>query len=120
MTPGAHELLHQLLARCTFQVHPGAHPCAFSGGADSTALVALARHAGRGAAMHVEVCLHFASLFSEQHREQEARAAPLAQGREKSCARAGAMQSHAPPVLLEQMVAQGKLGKKSGEGFYTW
>lgn len=25
-----------------------------------------------------------------------------------------------PPVLLEQMVAQGKLGKKTGEGFYTW
>ena len=25
-----------------------------------------------------------------------------------------------PPELLEQMVADGKLGKKSGEGFYTW
>ena len=25
-----------------------------------------------------------------------------------------------PPMLLEQMVAQGKLGKKTGEGFYTW
>jgi 3-hydroxybutyryl-CoA dehydrogenase len=25
-----------------------------------------------------------------------------------------------PPALLEQMVAQGKLGKKTGEGFYTW
>jgi 3-hydroxybutyryl-CoA dehydrogenase len=25
-----------------------------------------------------------------------------------------------PPRLLEDMVAQGKLGKKSGEGFYAW
>lgn len=25
-----------------------------------------------------------------------------------------------PPVLLEQMVAEGRLGKKSGRGFYTW
>ena len=25
-----------------------------------------------------------------------------------------------PPAILEQMVAQGKLGKKSGEGFYQW
>ena len=25
-----------------------------------------------------------------------------------------------PPALLEQMVAAGKLGKKSGEGFYNW
>lgn len=25
-----------------------------------------------------------------------------------------------PPMLLEQMVGQGKLGKKTGEGFYTW
>jgi 3-hydroxybutyryl-CoA dehydrogenase len=25
-----------------------------------------------------------------------------------------------PPALLESMVAQGKLGKKSGEGFYRW
>jgi 3-hydroxybutyryl-CoA dehydrogenase len=25
-----------------------------------------------------------------------------------------------PPQLLRDMVAQGKLGKKSGEGFYTW
>lgn len=26
----------------------------------------------------------------------------------------------APPALLEQMVKEGKLGKKSGQGFYTW
>jgi 3-hydroxybutyryl-CoA dehydrogenase len=26
----------------------------------------------------------------------------------------------APPPLLEQMVAEGKLGKKSGRGFYVW
>jgi len=26
----------------------------------------------------------------------------------------------APPALLERMVAEGKLGKKSGQGFYTW
>ena len=25
-----------------------------------------------------------------------------------------------PPELLERMVAEGKLGKKSGEGFYSW
>ncbi len=25
-----------------------------------------------------------------------------------------------PPELLQQMVAEGKLGKKSGEGFYSW
>ena len=27
---------------------------------------------------------------------------------------------YAPPELLKRMVAEGKLGKKSGEGFYTW
>jgi 3-hydroxybutyryl-CoA dehydrogenase len=26
----------------------------------------------------------------------------------------------APPRLLREMVAAGKLGKKSGEGFYRW
>ncbi|GAB3221726.1 hypothetical protein GCM10027452_41620 [Micromonospora halotolerans] len=26
----------------------------------------------------------------------------------------------APPPLLEEMVAAGRLGKKSGRGFYTW
>lgn len=26
----------------------------------------------------------------------------------------------APPALLEQMVADGRLGKKSGQGFYSW
>ncbi len=25
-----------------------------------------------------------------------------------------------PPDLLRQMVADGKLGRKSGEGFYSW
>jgi 3-hydroxybutyryl-CoA dehydrogenase len=25
-----------------------------------------------------------------------------------------------PPALMREMVAQGKLGKKSGQGFYTW
>ena len=34
----------------------------------------------------------------------------------------GALESDAfrPPELLERMVAEGKLGKKSGEGFYSW
>ena len=34
----------------------------------------------------------------------------------------GALGSEAfrPPKLLEGMVAEGKLGKKSGEGFYSW
>jgi len=27
---------------------------------------------------------------------------------------------YAPPALLERMVAEGKLGRKSGRGFYTW
>ena len=27
---------------------------------------------------------------------------------------------YAPPALLERMVAEGKLGKKSGQGFYAW
>lgn len=27
---------------------------------------------------------------------------------------------YAPPALLERMVAEGRLGKKSGRGFYTW
>ena len=27
---------------------------------------------------------------------------------------------YAPPALLERMVAEGKLGKKSGRGFFTW
>jgi len=27
---------------------------------------------------------------------------------------------YAPPALLERMVAEGRLGKKSGQGFYTW
>lgn len=26
----------------------------------------------------------------------------------------------APPALLRQMVADGRLGRKSGEGFYRW
>ena len=25
-----------------------------------------------------------------------------------------------PPALLERMVEEGKLGQKSGEGFYRW
>ena len=25
-----------------------------------------------------------------------------------------------PPELMRKMVAEGKLGKKSGQGFYTW
>jgi 3-hydroxybutyryl-CoA dehydrogenase len=25
-----------------------------------------------------------------------------------------------PPELMRQMVAEGKLGKKSGQGFYSW
>jgi 3-hydroxybutyryl-CoA dehydrogenase len=27
---------------------------------------------------------------------------------------------YAPPRLLEEMVAAGKLGKKTGEGFFRW
>jgi 3-hydroxybutyryl-CoA dehydrogenase len=26
----------------------------------------------------------------------------------------------APPALLKRMVADGRLGKKNGQGFYTW
>jgi 3-hydroxybutyryl-CoA dehydrogenase len=26
----------------------------------------------------------------------------------------------APPPLLERMVSEGKLGKKTGQGFYAW
>ncbi len=29
-------------------------------------------------------------------------------------------QHFAPPTLLKNMVAEGKLGKKSGHGFYAW
>jgi len=29
-------------------------------------------------------------------------------------------ESFKPPAILERMVAEGKLGKKSGQGFYTW
>ena len=29
-------------------------------------------------------------------------------------------ESFRPPELMREMVAQGKLGKKSGQGFYTW
>ena len=28
--------------------------------------------------------------------------------------------TYAPPALLRQMVSEGKLGKKSGQGFYSW
>jgi 3-hydroxybutyryl-CoA dehydrogenase len=28
--------------------------------------------------------------------------------------------SFAPPALLRKMVAEGKVGKKVGEGFYRW
>jgi 3-hydroxybutyryl-CoA dehydrogenase len=28
--------------------------------------------------------------------------------------------TYAPPGLLRRMVAEGKLGKKVGEGFYRW
>lgn len=28
--------------------------------------------------------------------------------------------TYAPPALLRRMVSEGKLGKKSGQGFYTW
>src|SRR5690606_41674677 len=29
-------------------------------------------------------------------------------------------EAFAPPELLRRMVAEGRLGKKSGQGFYTW
>jgi 3-hydroxybutyryl-CoA dehydrogenase len=28
--------------------------------------------------------------------------------------------TYAPPALLRRMVAEGKLGRKAGEGFYRW
>jgi 3-hydroxybutyryl-CoA dehydrogenase len=28
--------------------------------------------------------------------------------------------TYAPPALLRRMVGEGKLGRKSGQGFYTW
>lgn len=50
VTPDADELLDALVARCTFR--SGSVTAAFSGGPDSTALVALARHAGLAVAAH--------------------------------------------------------------------
>ena len=29
-------------------------------------------------------------------------------------------ESFRPPEILRRMVAEGKLGKKSGQGFYSW
>jgi 3-hydroxybutyryl-CoA dehydrogenase len=28
--------------------------------------------------------------------------------------------TYAPPALLRRLVSEGKLGKKSGQGFYSW
>jgi len=46
------ELLDRLLERCSFPARGSAVTCAFSGGADSTALVALAVHAGLDVVAH--------------------------------------------------------------------
>ena len=45
-------MLDDLVARCTFPAVPGPAAAAFSGGPDSTALIALARHAGLTVTAH--------------------------------------------------------------------
>src|SRR6266508_1002770 len=52
---GGHELISALLARCTFPPPGTAVTCAYSGGADSTALLVLAQRAGCDVtAIHVD------------------------------------------------------------------
>jgi len=54
-TAGGHDLISALLARCTFPPPGTAVTCAYSGGADSTALLVLAQRAGCDVtAIHVD------------------------------------------------------------------
>src|SRR5206468_42181 len=62
----------------------------------------LTRHATRRAAVHVEVAFDLASLFGEQHRQEEPRAKSSAEHRQKPRSRAGTMRSGAASVLRQK------------------